>query len=201
MTLDARSVDNAPLPKIYPIDTAKDMTMSQNEQPDSAKPDTANAKSSTAAPKAPSASNKKPASIGSSIIIHGDVAGEEDLIVDGTIEGTVNFKDNSLVVSKNGRVTANINARVIRVDGEVKGELRGAEQVVVSPSGQVTGDIRAPRVVLEDGCQFKGSVDMSVDKMAIGGDRSSAPRLRPSATRPVRPGREKQDTPLPLRNT
>ena len=142
--------------------------MSQNEQPDSAKPDTANAKSSTAAPKAPSASNKKPASIGSSIIIHGDVAGEEDLIVDGTIEGTVNFKDNSLVVSKNGRVTANINARVIRVDGEVKGELRGAEQVVVSPSGQVTGDIRAPRVVLEDGCQFKGSVDMSVDKMAIG---------------------------------
>jgi len=175
--------------------------MSQNELPETAKTDTTAAKSSTAAPKASSGSNKKPASIGSSIIIHGDVAGEEDLVVDGTIEGTVNFKDNSLVVSKNGRVTANINARVIRVDGEVKGELRGAEQVVVSPSGQVTGDIRAPRVVLEDGCQFKGSVDMSVDKMAIGGDRSSAPRLRPSATRPVRPGREKQDTPLPLRNT
>ena len=117
------------------------------------------------------------------------------LIVDGTIEGTVNFKENSLVVSKNGRVTANINARVIRVDGEVKGELRGARnKLSLVPSGQVTGDIRAPRVVLEDGCQFKGSVDMSIDKMAIGGDRSSAPRLRPSATRPVRPGREKQDT-------
>jgi len=175
--------------------------MSQNELPDSVKTDTTTTKSSAAAPKAPAASTKKPASIGSSIIIHGDVAGEEDLVVDGTIEGTVNFKDNSLVVSKNGRVTANINARVIRVDGEVKGELRGAEQVVVSPSGQVTGDIRAPRVVLEDGCQFKGSVDMAVDKMAIGGDRSSAPRLRPSATRPVRPGREKQDSTLPLRTT
>ena len=175
--------------------------MSQNELPESVKSDAAAAKTTTPATKATSASNKKPASIGSSIIIHGDVAGEEGLIVDGTIEGTVNFKENSLVVSQNGRVTANINARVIRVDGEVKGELRGAEQVVVSPSGQVTGDIRAPRVVLEDGCQFKGSVDMSIDKMAIGGDRSSAPRLRPSATRPVRPGRDKQDTPLPLRNS
>ena len=175
--------------------------MSQNELPESTKTDATPAKSASSTVKTTNASNKKPASIGSSIIIHGDVAGEEDLIVDGTIEGTVNFKENSLVVSKNGRVTANINARIIRVDGEVKGELRGAEQVVVSPSGQVTGDIRAPRVVLEDGCQFKGSVDMSVDKMAIGGDRSSAPRLRPSATRPVRPGRDKQDTTLPLRNS
>lgn len=176
--------------------------MSQNELPNSEKADATTAKPPTGATKAPNASDKKAATIGSSIIIHGDVAGEEDLIVDGTIEGTVNFKENSLVVSKNGRVTANINARVIRVDGEVKGELRGAEQVVVTPSGQVTGDIRAPRVVLEDGCQFKGSIDMSIDKMSIGGDRSSAPRLRPSATRPVRPGREKQDTtPLPLRNT
>ena len=141
------------------------------------------------------------ASIGPSITINGDVTGEENLVVEGVIEGTVNLKDNNLVISENGRLTANINARIIRVDGEVKGELRGAEQVVVSPSGQVTGDIRAPRVVLEDGCQFKGSVDMSIDKMAIGGDRSSAPRLRPSATRPVRPGREKQESPLPLRNS
>ena len=174
--------------------------MSQNQLPDTEKTDTT-AKPSTTAPKAQSSSAKKPATIGSSIIIHGDVAGEEDLIVDGTIEGTVNFKENSLVVSKNGRVTANINARVIRVEGEVKGELRGTEQVLVTPTGQVAGDIRAPRVVLEDGCQFKGSIDMSVDKLAIGSDRSSAPRLRPSATRPVRPGREKQDTPPPLRNT
>ena len=163
--------------------------MSQNQLPDTEKTDTT-AKPSTTAPKAQSSSTKKAATIGSSIIIHGDVAGEEDLIVDGTIEGTVNFKENSLVVSKNGRVTANINARVIRVEGEVKGELRGTEQVLLTPTGQVAGDI-----------QFKGSVDMSVYKLAIGGDRSSAPRLRPSATRPVRPGREKQDTPPPLRNT
>ena len=53
-------------------------------------------------------SSRKPATIGSSIVIHGDVTGEEDLVVDGAIEGTVNFKDNNLVVSENGRVTATL---------------------------------------------------------------------------------------------
>ena len=145
----------------------------------------------------PSASAKsgaqEPATIGSSIGIHGDVTGEEDLVVDGSIEGTVNFKDNNLVVSVNGRVTANINARIIRVDGEVKGELYGSEQVVISPSGKVKGDIRAPRVVLEDGCTFKGSVDMETDKASVA-DRATTPRLRPAAARPVRPGRETPET-------
>ena len=153
--------------------------------------------SATPAAVKPSASakpgSKKPATIGSSIVIHGDVTGEEDLVVDGSIEGTVNFKDNNLVVSENGRVTANINARIIRVDGEVKGELFGSEQVVISPSGKVMGDIRAPRVVLEDGCTFKGSVDMETDQRSIA-DRATTPRLRPAAARPVRPGRETPET-------
>ena len=157
------------------------------------------AEDTSAAPAAvkPSASakpgSKKPATIGSSIVIHGDVTGEEDLVVDGSIEGTVNFKDNNLVVSENGRVTANINARIIRVDGEVKGELFGSEQVVISPSGKVMGDIRALRVVLEDGCTFKGSVDMETDQRSIA-DRATTPRLRPATARPVRPGRETPET-------
>ena len=141
----------------------------------------------------PKTGSRKPATIGSSIVIQGDVTGEEDLIVDGAIEGTVNFKDNNLVVSENGRVTANISARIIRVDGQVKGELYGSEQVVISPTGNVTGDIRAPRVVLEDGCTFKGSVDMDTEK-ATNSDRATTPRLRPATARPVRPGRETPET-------
>mgnify|MGYP003993001375 CR=1 FL=1 len=144
------------------------------------------------APKTPDpvkTSGRKPATIGPSIVIHGDVSGEEDLIVDGTVEGTVNFKDNNLVVSANGQVKANISARIIRIDGEVKGELHGSEQVVISPSGKVHGDIRAPRVVLEDGCTFRGSVEMETEKSPAV-DRAATPRLRPTAARPVRPGRE-----------
>ena len=137
---------------------------------------------------------RKSGMIGPSITIHGDVTGEEDLIVDGVIEGTVNLKDNNLVVSENGKVTANVNARIIRVDGEVKGELRGTEQVSISPTGKVSGDIRAPRVVLEDGCQFKGSVDMESDKVGAASDRTRTPRLRPGGgARPIRPGRDPAD--------
>ena len=166
--------------------------MSQKEIETGTEAESPKAAVAAKAPEAPKSGSRKPATIGSSIVIHGDVAGEEDLIVDGTIEGTVNFKDNNLVVSENGRVTANINARIIRVDGEVKGELHGSEQVVISPSGKVHGDIRAPRVVLEDGCTFKGSVDMDTEK-ASAADRATTPRLRPTATRPVRPGRDGPD--------
>ena len=131
----------------------------------------------------------KKSHLGPSITINGDVTGEENLVVEGVIEGTVNLKDNNLVVSENGRLTANITARIIRVDGEVKGELRGSEQVIISPTGQVSGDIRAPRVVLEDGSQFKGSIDMEHDKQAAASERGvRGTRLRPGATRPVRPG-------------
>ncbi len=136
---------------------------------------------------------RKSASIGPSITIHGDVTGEEDLVVAGTIEGTVNLKENNLVIDENGHVMANITARVIRVDGEVKGELRASEKVVIKPSGNVNGDIRSPRVVLEDGCQFKGSIDMESDKPAVNSDRGHPPRLRPTSPRPVRPGRDKMD--------
>ncbi len=136
-----------------------------------------------------SASTEHSASIGTSITINGDVTGEENLVVEGVIEGTVNLKDNNLVISENGRLTANINARIIRVDGEVKGELRGTEQIIISPTGQVSGDIRAPRVVLEDGCQFKGSIDMEHDKQAQAAERGTrSGRLRPGINRPVRPG-------------
>ena len=138
-------------------------------------------------------SGRKSGMIGPSITIHCDVTGEEDLVVDGVIEGTVNLKENNLVVSENGKVTANVNARIIRVDGEVKGELRGTEQVSISPTGKVSGDIRAPRVVLEDSCQFKGAVDMESDKAGVAGDRARAPRLRPGGARPIRPGRDAAD--------
>ena len=128
---------------------------------------------------------RKSATIGPSISIHGDVAGEEDLTIYGSIDGTINLKNNSLVVGDKGRVTANVTARLIRVEGEVKGELRASERIVVTPAGIVNGDIRAPRVVLEDGCQFKGSIDMEAAKVIrpaapAPSERAHAPRARPA---------------------
>ena len=106
-----------------------------------------------------SASSNK-ATIGESVKIIGDLSGKEDLVINGTVEGTVDFRENNVSVGERGKVNANITAKNITIAGELKGELRGSEQVSIKPSGRVTGDIRAPRVVLNDGCQFKGMVDM-----------------------------------------
>ena len=103
---------------------------------------------------------REPATIGPSISIRGDLSGDEDLIVQGRVEGTINLQQNNVTVGKEGRIMAAIRARGITVEGQVEGNLHGDEQVVVRRSGHVQGDIVTPRVTLEDGCRFKGAVDM-----------------------------------------
>jgi cytoskeletal protein CcmA (bactofilin family) len=98
--------------------------------------------------------------IGPSIVIKGSVTGDEDLLVEGTVEGTIELRKHAVSVGTSGRVNADIHAKVIRIDGEVSGDVNGSEKVVISKSGNVRGNIVAPRVTLEDGAIFKGSIDM-----------------------------------------
>ena len=100
------------------------------------------------------------ATIGPSIRINGDLSGEEDVIVQGHVEGTINLKQNTLRVGKDGHVSATVHARIIDVEGKVEGDMHGDEQVLLHRSANVRGNIQAPRVTLEDGCRFKGSIDM-----------------------------------------
>ena len=122
------------------------------------------------------------ATIGESILIVGDVSGKEDILIHGNIEGDINFRENNIVVGVKGRINANVTAKNISVEGDVKGELRASEQVTIKPSGRVAGDIRAPRVVLDDGCQFKGSVDM--EEMHTAAD-SRSPKLQLTGNQPL----------------
>ena len=98
--------------------------------------------------------------VGPSILVKGDMTGDEDLVIQGRVEGSVSLKKNLVTVGKDGRVNATVNAQTIRVEGAVEGELHGREQVVVTRTGSVSGNIVAPRVTLEDGCRFKGAIDM-----------------------------------------
>lgn len=98
--------------------------------------------------------------IGSTIIIKGEISGDENLIIEGKVEGTVDLGSKHVTVGQSGSVQANIEAQVIKVEGEVKGDMSGREKVVVSKTGKVQGNIVAPRVTLEDGAKFKGSIDM-----------------------------------------
>ena len=120
---------------------------------------------------APAAASRKaePAVVGSSIRIQGDLSGDEDLLVHGRVEGTITLKNNQMTVGKDGHVNATVEAKSIQIEGTVDGDLRGKEQVIVTRTGAVHGNIAAPRVTLEDGCRFKGSIDMEGSKSGAAG--------------------------------
>ena len=104
--------------------------------------------------------------IGPSIKIKGEVSGDEDLLIQGQVEGTINLKANEVVVGESGEVSADILAKTVKIDGKVNGDITGTENVVISKLGNVRGNIIAPRVLLEDGAMFKGSIDMDPGETA-----------------------------------
>lgn len=108
----------------------------------------------------PHATSGERATIGRSITIKGEVTGDEDLLIQGRVDGSVDLKQHSVTVGREGEVKANIAARVVTVEGRVEGNLSADEQVILRASATVQGDISAPRVVLEDGARFRGGVDM-----------------------------------------
>ena len=110
--------------------------------------------------KSPVKQLKERATIGPSIIIKGEVAGEEDLTIQGRVEGTIDLKQNNITIVRNGCVKADMCGKVISIEGEVLGDVFGEEKIVVRGSGVVRGNMRTPRFSLEDGAKFKGSIDM-----------------------------------------
>ena len=121
------------------------------------------------------------ATIGPSIQISGDVlvSGNEGVRIEGRVDGTISLNNNILTVGKEGHINATIDARAIFVEGKVEGDLKGDEQIVIHSSGDVHGNIVAPRVTLEDGCKFKGSIDMDVELSAarVSGSASRSEKI------------------------
>ncbi len=124
------------------------------------------------------------ATIGSSITIHGEVTGDEDLLIQGQVDGSVELKEHAVTIGGDGQVTASIHARVVTVEGRVDGDIEAQEQVILRSSSRVEGDITAPRVVLEDGARFRGGVDMGDPTKVASREEtsSSASRSTKSAT-------------------
>ncbi len=94
------------------------------------------------------------------MVVRGDVSGEEDILVHGRVEGTVTLRQNSLTIGRDGRVKAEVRAKNVVVEGEVEGDVVAEERITIRQSAHVRGNIVAPRVILEDGAKFKGTIDM-----------------------------------------
>ena len=119
--------------------------------------------------------------IGQGISVSGDVSGNEDLSIEGKVDGTINLRDNVVNITHSGEVRANVTASTVNISGRVVGDVVGIEQVVLTKSAWVRGNIIAPRVNLENGSKFKGSIDMepAEEKAALkpkADERRSSPR-------------------------
>lgn len=112
--------------------------------------------------------------IGRSIRIDGDLSGEEDLRIEGDVTGTVQLRNNTLTIGSEGKINANVYAKSVTVDGVMNGDVFGSERVTVRKNAQVDGNITAPRVSLEDGAKFKGSIEMDAAKVEKALGKNSA---------------------------
>ena len=111
------------------------------------------------APSAPESATSK-CIIGPHTVVKGDITGEEDVLVVGTVEGTIQIKSN-LTVGSGGRVKATVGAQSIVIAGDVEGDCQAEQRVHIEATGKLSGNIRAPRVVIVEGATFKGNSDMS----------------------------------------
>lgn len=108
-------------------------------------------------PKPPIANSR--VTIGSSMIIKGDIVSSEEIFVDGEVEGKLELQQ-GLTVGPHGKVKANIKAREVVVSGDVRGNVVVSEKITIHRNGSLIGDIKTAGIVIDDGAYFKGSIDI-----------------------------------------
>ena len=103
--------------------------------------------------------------IGSTIVIDGEVSGDEDLVIEGTVKGKVTLRQ-GLYVEGSGVIEADIETARVEVSGQVTGNIAATEKVELKADCRVVGDIRSPRILIADGAVFRGNVDLDVGARA-----------------------------------
>ena len=98
--------------------------------------------------------------LGRSLVVKGDVSGNEDLTISGQLEGTVNIQGHCLTIGPEGKVKAEIQAARVVIHGSVHGNISVKERVEIYKSGHVVGDLLAPGISIEDGAYFKGKIEI-----------------------------------------
>ena len=120
------------------------------------------------------------ARLGASLHIKGEISGNEDLHIDGSVEGLVQLDDRKLTVGATAKLTADVVAREVVVYGSVKGNLRARDRIEIKKDGSVIGDLTTARIMIEDGAYFKGSIE--IDRTASKSDDLDKPAYSRPAT-------------------
>jgi cytoskeletal protein CcmA (bactofilin family) len=125
------------------------------------------------------------ANIGKSITIKGEVTGDEDLVVEGRVEGRFDLKNHHLTIGTNGDVKAEVAAKAVTVIGRVTGNITATERIEIRETGRVDGDLVAPRLLVQEGAQVNGAITMKPVGAAVGAAVGApavqgGPRLEPA---------------------
>lgn len=104
--------------------------------------------------------------IGPKIVFKGELSGEEDLLIQGRVEGKIDLKGHHLTIGSQGVIKANVSAKTITIEGAIEGDVVAAEHIAVKSGSRVNGNLKAERVTLEDGAKFRGAIDMDVAPVA-----------------------------------
>lgn len=100
--------------------------------------------------------------IGPTLVFKGELSADEDLVIEGTIEGTIAHHKKNLMIGKQGRVTADIHASSVIVEGELNGDIHGDGLVSLAKGATVNGNVYCTRLIMEDGARFNGKIEMIV---------------------------------------
>jgi len=112
------------------------------------------------------------ANIGQSIVFKGELSGDEDLEIDGQVEGDVRLANHQLTIGSKGRLKAEVEARAIVVIGTVVGNLTATERIEIQATGVVEGDLKTPCLLVQEGAVLHGRIEMSSGSAA---GRGAAP--------------------------
>ncbi len=108
--------------------------------------------------------------IAAGLKISGEISGNSDLYIDGETQGKIRLANARVTVGPNGRVTADIEAREIIIEGSVQGNLKAGERVQLGAQSKVQGSVLTPRFAIEDGARLRGKVEM----VRTGGSQGSS---------------------------
>jgi cytoskeletal protein CcmA (bactofilin family) len=106
--------------------------------------------------------------LGSSLRVKGEISGNEDLLIDGSVEGLMQLDGRLLTLGTTAKVTADIIAGEVVVYGKMKGNVRAKGRIEIKKDGSVDGDLTTAQIMIEDGAYFKGSIQIekSTEKQA-----------------------------------
>ena len=119
--------------------------------------------------------------IGKSVTIRGQMSGQEDLFMDGVIEGTIQLSDGRLTIGPNARVQADLQARDVVIYGRVDGKVRATGRIELRDSAAVRGDLFAERLSIEENATVKGRVELT-EGVAKPAAQTQGPGLFPAST-------------------